>query len=77
MGVRKNIFEVKKQQNSPDKSPKGSERVVAGHSHEVHDVELDLIERLKANILMLDDLQKRLGFMNSELESVLGSRLKS
>ncbi|MEM7647307.1 MAG: hypothetical protein AAF203_10385, partial [Pseudomonadota bacterium] len=34
-------------------------------------VELDVIEKLKSNILMLDDLQQRLGFMNDELESVL------
>ena len=37
-------------------------------------VELDVIERLKSNIAMLDDLQKRLGFMNSELESIIGRR---
>ena len=37
-------------------------------------VELDLIEQLKANIAMLGELQSRLGFMNKELESVIGSR---
>lgn len=41
------------------------------------DVELDAIERLKSNILMLDDLQQRLSFMNSEIESVIGRRKKS
>ncbi|MCJ8275975.1 MAG: hypothetical protein MJK18_03970 [Bdellovibrionales bacterium] len=41
-----------------------------------HGVELDLIERLKSNIAMLDDLQQRLGFMNDELENVIGSRIK-
>lgn len=40
------------------------------------DVELDAIERLKSNILMLDDLQQRLRFMNGELESILGRRNK-
>lgn len=41
------------------------------------DVELDAIERLKSNILMLDDLQERLRFMNNELESVIGSKKRS
>lgn len=39
-----------------------------------HRVELDVIERLKFNIAMLDDLQQRLKFMNDELENVIGSR---
>lgn len=37
-------------------------------------VELDVIERLKSNIAMLDDLQQRLSFMNGELENIIGSR---
>ena len=40
------------------------------------DIELDAIERLKSNILMLDDLQQRLRFINNELETVLGTRKK-
>lgn len=39
-------------------------------------VELDVIERLKSNISMLEDLNSRLHFMNIELESVLGSKSK-
>jgi hypothetical protein len=46
------------------------------HYHD-GDVELDAIERLKSNILMLNDLQSRLHFMNTELESVIGSKKKS
>lgn len=34
-------------------------------------VELDVIEQLKSNIAMLDDLQKRLRFMNNELETLI------
>lgn len=41
------------------------------------DMELDAIERLKSNILLLDDLQSRLQFMNNELESILGTKKKS
>lgn len=44
--------------------------------HYQDDVEMDAIERLKSNILMLDDLQKRLGFMNSEIQEIIGSRKK-
>ncbi len=43
------------------------------HSHD-HDIELDSIERLKANIFMLSDLERRLAFMNKELESILSSK---
>ncbi len=39
-------------------------------------VELDAIERLRSNIVMLDDLQNRLRFMNNELETLLGTRKK-
>lgn len=39
-------------------------------------VELDAIERLKSNIMMLDDLQKRLAFMNDEIEYVIGTKKK-
>ncbi len=45
--------------------------------YEDGEIELDAIERLKSNILMLDDLQQRLGFMNTELESILGTRKRS
>jgi len=37
-------------------------------------VELDVIERLKSNISMLDNLQKRLGFINNELQNVIGNK---
>lgn len=47
------------------------------HSYDEQPIELDLIEQLKSNILMLDDLQQRLGFMNTEIESILGSKLNS
>lgn len=40
-------------------------------------IEFDALERLKANIHMLDDLQSRLGYLNSELEDLLGSRKKN
>ena len=46
------------------------------HYHD-GDVELDAIERLKSNIMMLDDLQERLRFMNNEIESIIGSKKKS
>ena len=37
-------------------------------------IELDVIERLKANIAMLQDLQSRNKFMNKELASIIGSK---
>ena len=37
-------------------------------------VELDVIEQLKANILMLGELQSRLRFMNDELHNVIGTK---
>lgn len=37
-------------------------------------VELDVIEQLKANILMLNELQTRLRFMNDELHNVIGTK---
>ncbi len=45
------------------------------HYHD-RDVELDAIERLKSNLIMLDDLQQRLKFMNNELESIIGTKKK-
>ncbi len=44
--------------------------------HDSKDVELDIIERLKFNVFKLGDLQSRLGFMNNELEKVIGSHRK-
>lgn len=71
MGLREKFEEAKKQKSV----------VMQSHTTEIsayteHDdsIELDAIERLKSNIMMLDDLQKRLRFMNDELEHVIGSR---
>ena len=38
--------------------------------------ELDLIQRFRSNLDKVDDLTKRLGFMNSEIQSVLGIETK-
>ena len=45
-----------------------------GHGSE--DMELDILELLKFNVFKLGDLQSRLGFMNDELEKVIGSHRK-
>ena len=75
MGVRKKVTDSKKRlPGSQVRSD--SYELSHGFNLSSEDVELDVIERLKSNILMLDDLQQRLSFMNSELESVLGSRFK-
>ena len=41
------------------------------HYEDDHRIELDVIEQLKSNIAMLDDLQKRLHFINNELETII------
>lgn len=59
-------------------SDRSSETAIAyAPSYQDQDVELDSIERLKANIFQLSDLERRLAFMNKELESVLGSKKRS
>ena len=73
MGLRDNTnAEVKIVQ---DQSIAPQQYQAPKHYHD-GDVELDAIERLKSNILMLDDLQQRLRFMNSEIESAIGVRKK-
>ena len=44
--------------------------------YDQNSMELDVIEQFKFNIRKLDDVQARLGFMNSELEKVIGSHRK-
>ena len=73
MGVKKKM-ESKKQWQQSTGSPVPSHH---RSSTSQAKVELDVIERLKSNIYMLDDLQSRLGFMNQELESLLRNRKKS
>ena len=72
MGLKRNLEEEKNKivqaahpVSSPYERPK---------HYEDDSIELDAIERLKSNILMLDDLQKRLSFMNNEIENIIGSR---
>ena len=74
MGLLKKTDETKKQ-IAQAAQPVSSTYERPKH-YEDESVELDAIERLKSNILMLDDLQKRLGFMNTEIENIIGSRKK-
>lgn len=72
MGLRKKFQEIEDARLSSTQSDFSSEIV----DHDAEDVELDIIERLKFNVFKLDDLQSRLGFMNNELEKVIGSHRK-
>lgn len=74
MGLRENTS-LKKTTEIPAQNVASQSYKTPRHYRDA-DVELDALERLKSNILMLDDLQKRLRFMNSEIESVIGSRKK-
>ena len=57
---------------------------VQSHEKQDHDsmhydqnsMELDVIEQFKFNIRKLGDVQARLGFMNNELEKIIGSHRK-
>ena len=40
-------------------------------SQDNDEMELDVIERFKSNMVLLDDLQQRLGFMNNEIEALV------
>ncbi len=77
-----NKLEIKKenQSSTPATQEQNFENTTAlsfDQNYHDHDVELDSIERLKANIFMLSDLERRLAFMNKELESVLSSKKRS
>lgn len=74
MGLRKKTDSNPKA-NTATKSAAVPAYQAPKHYHD-GDVELDAIERLKSNILMLDDLQQRLRFMNNEIESIIGSKKK-
>ncbi len=76
MGLRKKNQEI--ENASLLSSQHGSFSLGYGFlDHDSEDVELDIIERLKSNVFKLGDLQSRLGFMNNELEKVIGSHRKS
>lgn len=75
MGLRKKTDTNKTTNMEPQSAVAPQHYQAPKHYHD-GDVELDAIERLKSNILMLDDLQQRLRFMNNELESILGSKKK-
>ena len=74
MGLREKT-NLKKQTETPGQSLVPQSYQAPRHYHD-GDVELDAIERLKSNILMLDDLQNRLKFMNNEIESIIGTKKK-
>lgn len=75
MGLRIKDKENKKEINQAASQPVSSSYERAKH-YEDESIELDAIERLKSNILMLDDLQKRLSFMNNEIQSIIGTSKK-
>jgi hypothetical protein len=75
MGLRKKTDSKSQVDTIPTQA--SVSRSYANHPHdEPGDVELDAIERLKSNIMMLDDLQQRLQFMNDELDAILGRQSK-
>ncbi len=80
MGLRENTVSKKtvgvRSETPVHSSPASSQNRIPSHYHDAN-IELDAIERLRSNIMMLDDLQQRLGFINNELESVIGSKKKS
>ena len=45
--------------------------MIPSSQQENDEVELDVIERFKSNMVVLDDLQQRLGFMNNEIEALV------
>jgi hypothetical protein len=77
MGLTNKVSNIEvKQGHLPNHSDQAVHYESPNHlSHQ--DMELDAIEQLKSNILMLDDLQSRLRFMNNELETLLGLKKKS
>ena len=76
MGSIKNISEKTSVSSNVAHQMPAAPSYERSNHYEDDTVELDAIERLKSNILMLDDLQKRLGFMNQEIEQILGTRKK-
>ena len=74
MGLTKKLNTEEKSQYV--ENPTLSAYYESSHRHGDKSIELDAIERLKSNIVMLDDLQNRLRFMNNELETLLGTRKK-
>ncbi len=76
MGLRKKTDSKTKLETQAAKPAVSQQYQAPRHYHD-GDVELDAIERLKSNIMMLDDLQQRLRFMNGEIESIIGRRTKS
>lgn len=74
MGLTKKINNEEK--SHFEESPTASAYYESSRRHADESIELDAIERLKSNIVMLDDLQNRLRFMNNELETLLGTRKK-
>jgi hypothetical protein len=72
LGLRKEKEEKSNEQNI--ENPMAALQYERIKHYEDESVELDAIERLKSNILMLDDLQKRLSFMNHEIEKIIGSK---
>ncbi|MCB0377686.1 MAG: hypothetical protein KDD33_04275 [Bdellovibrionales bacterium] len=52
-----------------------SEKLYTPQIQEDETLELDVIERLKSNISMLEDLNSRLGFMNKEIENIIGAKI--
>lgn len=71
MGLRKKTDSSQKNNKALQTGTAPQHYQPAKHYHD-NDVELDAIERLKSNILMLDDLGQRLQFMNKELKSIIG-----
>ncbi len=76
MGLREKMG-LKKKLETAQSSAAISQQYQAPKHYNDGDIELDAIERLKSNIMMLDDLQQRLRFMNGEIESIIGRRKKS
>ena len=81
LSSREETMGLTKKVNAEEKShfvdsPTASAYYESARRHGDETIELDAIERLKSNIIMLDDLQNRLRFMNNELETLLGTRKK-
>ena len=74
MGLRKKNQEIEDARLLSSEADFSSRHGLLDYDSE--DVELDIIERLKSNVSKLGDLQSRLGFMNNELEKVIGSHRK-
>ncbi len=77
MGLLKKTNSKSKMDNTASANSPISQQYQGPKHYHDGDVELDAIERLKSNIMMLDDLQQRLRYMNGEIESIIGRRKKS